>query len=413
MTTSKTICFCVSLSFGALSQAQMLTPVWTEVGENTTVARVVVSSANDCPSIDVDGAPHRMEVRLPVPEGFLPACELKISSAAKTAAVRGQPLHLPFANPSRIVVIGDTGCRVKAAKTVQDCNDPAKWPFARVAGSAAQSRPDLVVHVGDYLYREEPCPAEAQASCGGTPAGDRWEAWNVDFFAPAARLLAAAPWAFSRGNHEACDKSWRGWFYYLDPRPFVNKCEAFTAPYPVRLGEFSMVMFDSASTSDKELDPALIERYSAELAGIHEENAWLVLHHPLWGLKIAATAPPGTLPGESPTEVTRAWEKAPVSGIDFVVSGHTHLFELLSFDHGRPTQLVAGDGGTEMAVPLPSQLAGFKLRDATLLSGANVHEFGYTALTRSGSGWQIALTSTSGNVLQSATVPMSGLRAAQ
>ena len=88
-----------------------------------------------------------------------------------------------------------------------------------------------------------------------------------------------------------------------------------------------------------------------------------------------------------------------------IVSGHTHLFELLSFDQGRPMQLVAGDGGTEMAMALPEQIAGLKLRGATLLSGEDAHEFGYTALTRAGSGWQLALTSTTGRAIKSATLP--------
>jgi hypothetical protein len=392
-----------TFSAGALLQAQALTAVWTEVGEHGAVARVVVNSPNDCPSIILDGAARRMTVRLPVPAGLRPACELQIPGAARTASVQGKALPLPHNDPSRVVVIGDTGCRIKGAN-VQDCNDPAKWPFERVASSAAESKPDLVIHVGDYLYREDPCPADAQARCGGTPAGDTWEAWYADFFAPAKDLLAAAPWAFSRGNHESCERSWRGWFYYLDPRPFSGECQAFSAPYTITLGELHLVMFDSASTSDKDLDPKNIALYSEELAGIHVEHAWFVLHHPIWGLKVAATAKPGAAPTESPTEVTTAWEMSPLKGIDLIVSGHTHLFELLSFDHGRPTQLVAGDGGTEMALPLPAEIDGMKLRGATLLSGQHLQEFGYTALTKTTHGWQLALTSTAGQVIQSATL---------
>ena len=388
---------CLLYVGAGMARAQMLTPVWTEVGERGTVARVVVNSPNDCPAATVDGAAMRMAVRLPVPDGLRPACELQIPASAVTAAVGGRQLALPHNDPARVVVIGDTGCRIKGT-AVQDCNDPAKWPFERVASTAAGSKPDLVIHVGDYLYREEPCPANAQASCGGTPAGDTWEAWEADFFAPAKQLLAAAPWAFSRGNHESCERSWRGWFYYLDPRPFSGACQAFSAAYVVRLGKFSLVMLDSASASDKALDAKSVDAYSAELAGIHADNAWLVLHHPIWGLK-------GTPPVESPTEVTEAWEKSPVKGIDLIVSGHTHLFELLSFDQGRPTQLVAGDGGTEMAVPIPAKIDGLKLRGATLLSGQDAHEFGYTALTRTAEGWRLALTSTTGKVLETAALP--------
>ena len=296
-----------------VAHAQLLTPVWTEVGEHGTVARVVVNSANDCPAVIIDGAATRMAVRLPVPNGLNPACEVQIPASAVAATVGGKQLALPHNDPSRVVVIGDTGCRIKGT-AVQDCNDPAKWPFASVANTAAESKPDLVIHVGDYLYREEPCPAGSQASCGGTPAGDTWAAWNADFFTPAKNLLAAAPWAFSRGNHESCDRSWRGWFYYLDPRPFDGTCQVFSAAYPVHLGKFSLVMLDSASANDKTLDPKSVAAYSAELSSIKAQHAWLVLHHPIWGLK-------GSPPVESPTEVTEAWEKSPVKGIDLIVSG--------------------------------------------------------------------------------------------
>jgi predicted phosphodiesterase len=393
-----------TLSGAALLPAQMLTPVWTEAGDRITVARVVVNSQSDCPSITVDGAAQQMSVRLPVPQGLLPACEFKIPLTAKTASVAGKPLPLPHPDPTRVVVFGDTGCRIKAGK-VQDCNDPAKWPFQRVASSAAATKPDLVIHVGDYLYREDPCPADAQADCGGTPVGDTWAAWNADFFTPAKDLLAAAPWAFTRGNHESCDRSWRGWFYYLDPRPFSGSCYSYSAPYVVALGKFSLVMFDSASASDKDLDPKSVAAYEAELKVIHADHSWFVLHHPLWGLKVAATAKPGAAPTESPTEVTEAWEKSPLQGVDLIVSGHTHLFELLSFDRGRPTQLVAGNGGTDMAAALPEQISGLKLRGATLLSGQDAHEFGYTAFTRTADGWQLALTSTSGQVTRTAKLP--------
>lgn len=397
------LCTLIVLGVGHLA-AQTLTPVWAEVGEHGTIARVVVNSRGDCPSVTVDGTARQMSVRLPIPDGLRPACELQIPASARAASVQGKQLALPHNDPSRVVVIGDTGCRIKGGK-VQDCNDPAKWPFQRVASSAAQSKPDLVIHVGDYLYREEPCPPEAQASCGGTPIGDTWAAWNADFFAPAANLLAAAPWAFSRGNHESCDRSWRGWFYYLDPRPFSGTCDAFSPPYLAKLGKFELVMFDSASAVEKDFDPAHIARYGAELAGIHAAHAWFVLHHPLWGLRVAADAPPGAPPVESPTDITQAWEKAPLKGIDLVVSGHIHLFELLSFDRGQPTQLVAGDGGTEMAMAIPAQIAGLKVRGATLLSGQDAHEFGYTVLTRAADGWRLALTSTNDRVLESATLP--------
>ena len=47
-----------------------------------------------------------------------------------------QALPLPVAKPERILVLGDTGCRIKGA-AIQACNDADKWPFPRLAAAAA------------------------------------------------------------------------------------------------------------------------------------------------------------------------------------------------------------------------------------------------------------------------------------
>jgi hypothetical protein len=67
----------------------------------------------------------------------------------------------------------------------QDCNDPSQWPFGAVSSAAAVSKPDLVIHVGDYLYRESSCPA-GDRGCTGSPFGDDWAAWKADFHAGGA-----------------------------------------------------------------------------------------------------------------------------------------------------------------------------------------------------------------------------------
>ena len=132
-----------------------------------------------------------------------------------------------------IAAFGDTGCRLKSAKTAakegdtddadargkfQDCNNPTLWPFAQVAQSVADAKPDLVIHVGDYLYRESACPT-GDAGCARSPYGDDWPTWKADFFAPAAPALRAAPWIVVRGNHEICRRAGPGYFRLLDPTP--------------------------------------------------------------------------------------------------------------------------------------------------------------------------------------------------
>src|SRR3984885_14387924 len=97
-----------------LANAQILSPAWVELGEGgQAIARVVVSGPAECPQANVDGVSLAMTPRQPVPSGFRPVCEVALPSGAKSARVHGQLLALSHADPSRIVVIGDTGCRIK------------------------------------------------------------------------------------------------------------------------------------------------------------------------------------------------------------------------------------------------------------------------------------------------------------
>src|ERR1700722_15267980 len=159
-------------------------------------ARIVIKGVA-CPNAKLDGADAPMRVRA-APDASFPVliCAMTLPKAVTRLSIMGADLPLPKSSPSHLVVLGDTGCRIKGV-TVQACNDPAKWPFPEVAAQAAKRKPDLVIHVGDYLYRESACPA-GNAGCAGTTWGDNWATWYADFFAPAAPLLAAAPWVIVR-----------------------------------------------------------------------------------------------------------------------------------------------------------------------------------------------------------------------
>ncbi len=96
----------------------------------------------------------------------------------------GKPLPLARSNPQRIVILGDSGCRLEDGRAAQACNDPNAWPFSKIAAAAAAARPDLVIHVGDYQYREAACPP-GNTGCAGSLWGYGWDAWKADFFQPA------------------------------------------------------------------------------------------------------------------------------------------------------------------------------------------------------------------------------------
>jgi hypothetical protein len=326
--------------------------------------------------------------RRPIPEGFPPLCEAEIPVSAKSASVNGQALALPKPNPSTVTVFGDTGCRIKGAE-VQNCKDPATWPFAQVAAAAASEKPDLMIHVGDYLYREIPCPSGSESLCGDTPSGDNWTTWNADFFAPAAKLLAATPWAFSRGNHESCARSWRGWFYYLDPRPWNGECIPYSPPYVIKLGLFELAMIDSSEVVEDATDEKQISLYTAQLDSLHTTNAWLVAHHPFWGFKPGALRKPSILIS---VPLEEAWDRASPTGINMILSGHIHLFELVVLDRARPPQIVAGGGGTNLAAPITNvTLNGVPVRGSAVVEGESQQLFGYTLLNKLGNNWRLTL----------------------
>ena len=250
-----------------------------------------------CPLATIDGTPRAMTERSGprdyplrpersadgqlLPTDFpIRTCELAIARKVRQVGAGGQRLPVLPAVVRRIVIVGDTGCRLKAKTDAwQACNDPRAWPFAHVAQTAAAMRPDLVLHVGDYVYRESPCPP-GNAGCAGSPSGHGWLAWQADFFAAARPLLAAAPWAVVRGNHEDCSRAGTGWWLLLDPHPLVAGADCadpsqffagnHTPPYAVELGaKARIIIADFAAIGEKPFSSAeKLARYRGDAAAI-------------------------------------------------------------------------------------------------------------------------------------------------
>src|ERR1700735_5672005 len=93
---------------------------WVELTANGAQARVETTDAR-CPSLDIDGRMTPMQLRAG-PDGAFPTnlCQLEIPAGAKRANLGLQSLPLPHGPPQRILIFGDTGCRLKGA-AVQDC----------------------------------------------------------------------------------------------------------------------------------------------------------------------------------------------------------------------------------------------------------------------------------------------------
>ncbi len=382
---------------------------WVQLGPDGEALIRAVSGPAGCPPLAVGSNPRAMTVRVaPTAPAFpVVVCEATLpADAVDGLTIAGQPLPIPRTAPRRIVVIGDTGCRLEEGDPIQDCNDARAWPFARVAVSAAAWQPDLVIHVGDYLYREDACPPKV-AACAGSPWGDTWAAWQADLLAPAAPLLRAAPWVFTRGNHELCSRGGDGWFRLLDPRPYATPCVDYTEPYAVALGDLRLVVLDAANADDFAARPEQVALYRAQLARVGElagPDTWLVLHRPLWAVGQSPRDPgPAGMFRTNPTLQAASDNRLP-AGIQVVLSGHIHLWEALTFADGRPPQMVTGNAGTSLDPALTAALAGVDVGGTTVAAGEARREWGFTAFERADAGWLVTLRDVDGAVLLACTL---------
>ena len=381
--------------------AQAADSAWVQAVSGGFETRLV-TSAPVCPMLHTDKGDMAISMRAAANANFPLICAAAIPAGAASASLAGTILPLPVAAPQRILVLGDTGCRIKGA-ALQACNDPAKWPFPQLAAAAAGLRPDLVIHLGDYLYRESPCPVGDQR-CAGSPWGDNWTTWQADFFTPAAPLLAAAPIVLARGTHEDCLRAGPGWLRLQGPSAPSEACIPHQRVYTVDLGALRLAVMDDASAQETELDREGAPVYAAELTGLAAipGPVWFVHHRPIWA---AVSGPLGIPVGGNLTLIEAARIAASHGGplvtpnVELMLSGHIHTFEAINFTKGVPPQIVAGNGGDDLLIT-PKNLRGTLFQGhsgVTVADGLSVGGFGFLLMTRAEGGWTVDLYDSAGS----------------
>jgi predicted phosphodiesterase len=379
---------------------------WTQyVAGGGAEARAVVTDAA-CPEATVDGVAIAMTERAAPADGFPErVCALALTEGATAVTVAGAPVPAPAKRLDRIAVVGDTGCRVEP-NWAQACDDPTKWAFAEVAATAAAEKPDLIIHVGDYIYREKPCPTLIQPACVGTPSGDNWPTWAADFFTPAAPLLAAAPMIVVRGNHETCSRAGVGYSRHLSPDAFDPDmpCPQKDPTYSVTIAGQGFAVLDTSFPPDARVDPAMEAILREELAAIgaaaEKAPTMLLTHKPAWGVM---RGPHNRVYGSSQTYAAAAGDSLP-EALQVVLSGHIHLFESLTFTNGGPGQLVIGNSGTILDRKLPEDLAGTATAERTVAEGLALHAFGSFLMERTGDGWTGRVIGEAGKTLATCAI---------
>ncbi|HUO21789.1 MAG TPA: metallophosphoesterase [Caulobacteraceae bacterium] len=415
------------------------------LGENGAPTARVITTTAQCPSIQADGQilamgvrsgpetvalrPTRSDPKDSKPSAFpVLTCEAFLPQGLVHASVAGHPLPLPAKALNRIVVIGDTGCRLKLSDDAyQACNAPNQYPFAKVAASAAAWKPDLVVHVGDYLYRENVCAVDKHPGCAASPWGYGWDAWNADFFTPGASLLAAAPWLAVRGNHESCNRAGQGWWRFVDPRPLApgRDCNLaanddmgdYSAPYAVPLGDGAQIIsMDTSDTAADAIPPgdpmaAHYRQLAADVATLAAKAPYTIVasHHPLLGFTAMVdkttqqTELRPSVPGlQSAFGAVNPWLFPHT--VQLALAGHVHVWEQVSFSSPHPTQFITGFSGTqEDVVPIPRVLPA----DAYVAPGAAIEAFsswvdgfGFMTMVRTGpTTWDVEVHDQNGAVV--------------
>ena len=378
---------------------------WVQVLPNGPEVRAITTAVR-CPEIRFNGRPILMTERAsPDADFHIRTCEAPIPAGTKRSTLAGKPLRLPPEGPRRIAVVGDTGCRMKLGTGLdygfQACNVPAQWPFAKIARQIAAWKPDLIIHVGDYVYREQPCPSNNEG-CAGSPItgpGQRWATWQTEWFKPAAPMLAGAPFVFIRGDHEDCSRAGPGWFRFFDPRPF-QQCSNTTDPYAIDFEGLRFVIMDTILAEDTNLSPENVRQlYTKQFNRARElarGRTWLLGHRPLWGLR------PTDKAGANVESMNVTLQNALSQGsglspeIELILTGHIHLGEVISFKGGRPPQMVAGTGGTLMLPSISTKLVGTEIDGATVENAAVLSRHGFFTFEPESNAWRVTFRDVNG-----------------
>lgn len=415
---------------------------WVVIGDEGRATARAITTAASCPALNIDGRIRSMKIRAepgtvplrttrsePVdskPSAFpVLACELALPRHAQRVAIGQEVLPRPSRNPRRIVVMGDTGCRLKKADNAfQACNDSQAYPFAAIARMAAAWKPDLVVHVGDYHYRENACPT-GMPGCAGSSWGYGYDAWRDDFFVPAQPLLKAAAWVMTRGNHESCERAGQGWWRFLDPRPLIagrdcndpafDSVGDYSDAYGVPLGDDAqLIVWDSSNTALRPLKPEdmaykrFLQSYSQieDIARRARHNV-AANHHPVLGFAGNRKDRSQPLPGNRGIQSAFGARSARYfpAQVELLLSGHTHIWEQVSFKTEHPSQFISGISGTlEDTEPLPDRVP----EGVTPASGAIVEsmsswvgQYGFMTMERTGiDQWRVQVMDQAGQVVK-------------
>ena len=378
---------CVLLLPG-LAHAEVLHH-WTQLIDGTAQSFRAIVSDKQCPAISIDGEAVEMDVRA-APMADFPnlVCEYVSDEPIKSATIRNSPFPLRPPNAQQILVVGDTGCRLKKDAPVQACSNGTAWPYPTIARSMAAKKADIAIHLGDYYYREVPCPNPLIC---GEAYGDNWQTWKVDFFAPSQVMFSEHPFIFVRGDHENCERGWLGFLRYLAPGPIRTPimCDNYETPFIVEFEDVQMPVLDS-STRDR--DDYTWDRLRAmrsqflEVLSELDRETLLLTHTPLWGY---GSKEKNSKELETLESIQRrAFAHMMPRLISAVVAGDLHFAQIVSTPD-NPVQITFGNGGVWLYTTPEGKVEDLPVGEDVTGEIFGYNQFGFGLIDRSGEGLKV------------------------
>ena len=350
------------------------------IDHNQLSARFITTDAQ-CPNISIDNKSHKMFLRAEQYDQELKekikVCEYDFIKANEVS-INNIQLKLPPKKINRFIVMGDTGCEnsiFEHEHQNQNCSDKNSWPFEIIANKIVELKPDFVIHMGDYAYKNHHDKKDQTAIEKNKKI--QWFLFKTEFFQPAKNLLTNIPMVFVRGNHEKCSSAGLGWYAFLDPFPYNHKCLNHSPSYRLYIDDLNLVVVDSAhAKSGKDYSPEDLKHYQERFtdATKHLSHAhWLLIHHPVLGIdKLSQNEP---FPNQVRTKlIEQAFAPNLAKKLPVVISAHYHLTAYLEDKNNKLQQLIIGNGGSSLN---KSKESSYKLANG--LVGA---KYGYTQFDR-------------------------------
>lgn len=366
---------------------------WTQFDATGNLCLRLITKDPIPPHVILNGVATRLSLRISSSPAF-PVYVWETSIlAGMIINIEDTTVSLPHAF-KKIAFIGDTGCR-----PLQDCSDE-KWPLKQISDSLLTEKPDLIIHLGDYIYRHFEAQIRYSDSIIHLEEGDNWLGWQKEFFTPLHKILPEVPWIFVRGNQESCTGAHDGWSRFLDGYPYTSTSLNYTPPYVIPLEKVTLIVHDS-SCVQPECEQDWPNKQLQDLELPAAKDTWLLTHRPPWGIVNCQKHndnKPFIIMNDY-GNLQSFLEPFP-DNLTTIFSGHIHAFQAIRLADLAVQLFVIGNGGVNLEKdPPPEIMKNTQLKDKKIDYALSLIEAGYGMVEHIGKKWSLQAKNKQGTSL--------------